>query len=455
MSAKKSQSSGVTGRDSFTSSFGVLVALAGSAVGLGNLWRFPYLVGENGGAAFIFIYIAFVFILCLPIMYSEFIIGRRSQRNAFGAFKVLAPGSKWGIVGIVAVLSALCILSFYSVVGGWSIEYLAKAITFDFTREGGANLDTMFGDFVASPIKPLVWHVVFLLLTALVVIAGIKKGIERYTKTMMPLLFLMIIVIAVRSVTLEGAKEGITYLFKPDFSKVTFNTLLSALGQAFFSLSIGCGTIMTYASYVSKGENIVKMSALTAVADTTFAIIAGCAIMPAVFAFGISPGEGPGLVFITLPKIFAQMPLGGVLAIVFFFILLIAALTSSISLLEVVVAYLKEEFKMKRTTAVIIGSSVFLVTGCLASLSMGVLSDVKIFGKTFFDLFDSLSSDFFLTTCGLLVVIFVGWRLGKANVMDELTNSGTLKLPRWFTETTFFIIRFVAPVTILVIMIFG
>lgn len=455
MSAKKSQLSGASGRDSFSSSFGILVALAGSAVGLGNLWRFPYLVGENGGAAFIFIYLIFVFVLCLPIMYSEFIIGRRSQKNVFGAFKVLAPGSKWGIVGIFAVLSALCILSFYSVVGGWSIEYLVKSIMFDFTREGGANLDTMFGEFVSSPIKPLIWHVVFLLLTALVVIAGIKKGIERYTKTMMPLLFVMIILIAIRSVTLEGAKEGIAYLFKPDFSKVTSHTLLAALGQAFFSLSIGCGTIMTYASYVSKSENIVKTSALTAVADTVFAIIAGCAIMPAVFAFGISPGEGPGLVFITLPKIFAQMSMGGILAIIFFFVLLIAALTSSISLLEVVVAYLKEEFNMKRTTAVIIGSSVFLVTGCLASLSMGVLSDVKIFGKTFFDLFDSLSSDFFMTMSGLLVVVFVGWRLGKANVMDELTNSGTLKLPGWFTETTFFIIRFLAPVTILVIMVFG
>jgi NSS family neurotransmitter:Na+ symporter len=455
MSAKKSQSPSTSGRDSFTSSFGVLVALAGSAIGLGNLWRFPYLVGENGGAAFIFIYIGFVFILCLPIMYSEFIIGRRSQRNVFGAFKVLAPGSKWGIVGIFAVLSSLCILSFYSVVGGWSIEYLVKAITFDFTREAGGNLDTMFSDFVTSPIKPIIWHVVFLLLTALVVIAGIEKGIEKYTKMMMPMLFVMIIIIAIRSVTLEGSKEGINYLFKPDFSKVTFETLLSALGQAFFSLSIGCGTIMTYASYVKKSENIVKLSAYTAIADTTFAIIAGCAIMPAVFAFGISPGEGPGLVFITLPKIFAQMPLGGILAIIFFFVLIIAALTSSISLLEVVVAYLKEEFNMKRTTAVIIGSSIFLVTGCLASLSMGVLSDVKIMGKTFFDLFDSLSSDFFLTICGLLVVIFVGWRLGKANVMDELTNSGTLKFPRWFTETTFFIIRFVAPVTILVIMIFG
>lgn len=317
MSAKKSQSPSASGRDSFTSSFGVLVALAGSAIGLGNLWRFPYHVGENGGAAFIFIYIGFVFILCLPIMYSEFIIGRRSQRNVFGAFKVLAPGSKWGIVGIFAVLSSLCILSFYSVVGGWSIEYLVKAITFDFTREAGGNLDTMFSDFVSSPIKPLIWHVVFLLLTALVVIAGIEKGIEKYTKMMMPMLFVMIIIIAIRSVTLEGSKEGINYLFKPDFSKVTFNTLLAALGQAFFSLSIGCGTIMTYASYVKKSKNIVKLSAYTAIADTTFAIIAGCAIMPAVFAFGISPGEGPGLVFITLPKIFAQMPLGGILAIIF------------------------------------------------------------------------------------------------------------------------------------------
>ncbi|MDD2594244.1 MAG: sodium-dependent transporter [Bacteroidales bacterium] len=445
----------VSSRDNFGSRFGVLVAMAGSAIGLGNLWRFPYLMGENGGAAFIIIYLVFVFVLCLPIMFSEFILGRRSQSNVFGAFRVLAPGSKWGIIGIFGVLASICILSFYSVVGGWSIEYLVKAVLFDFTRAGSeANHATMFSDFVSSPVKPLLYHLAFMALTAFVVLAGIKKGIEKYTKMMMPMLFVMVIIIAIRSLTLEGAGAGVSYMFKPDFSKVTSGTFLAALGQAFFSLSLGCGTIMTYGSYVSKDENIMKCSAYTSIADTLFAIIAGCAIMPAVFAFGISPGEGPGLVFITLPRIFASLPLGGVIAILFFVTLLLAALTSSISLLEVFVSYLIEEFKMKRGGAVAIAFGIILLLGCFCSLSQGAMSGVKLFGMNIFDLFDYVSSNVLMPIGGLLIVIFVGWRLGKTAAFDELTNHGTLKIPQWLLETVFFIIRFVAPVTIAVIMIF-
>jgi NSS family neurotransmitter:Na+ symporter len=438
-------------RDSFSSRFGILVAMSGSAIGLGNLWRFPYLVGENGGAAFIIIYLAFVIILCLPIMFSEFIIGRRSQTNVFGAFRILAPGSKWGIMGLLAVLTSICILSFYCVVGGWSIDYLVKALSFDFKAENNAMFGNLFENFVSSPIKPLIFNLIFLGITGLIVIAGIKNGIERYTKMMMPLLFFIMIIIAVRSMTLKGGGEGISYLFKPDFSKVTSNTILAALGQAFFSLSLGCGTIMTYASYVKKDENIIKCSAYTAIADTVFAIIAGCAIMPAVFAFGISPEEGPGLIFITLPHIFSQLPLGGLIAILFFFTLFIAAITSSISLLEVIVSYLKEEFKMKRLVAVVISFSVILILGSLCSLSQGRLGNITIFSKNFFDFFDYLASNILLPLGGLLVVLFVGWRLGKSNVFDELTNQGKIKISKWILETIFFIIRFLAPATIAVI----
>jgi len=441
-------------RDSFASSFGVLVAMAGSAVGLGNLWRFPYLVGENGGAAFILIYLGFVILAGLPVMLAEFIIGRRGQASARGAFQKLAPGSRWGITGLLGVICCVLIISFYSVVGGWCSEYLFKAVRFDFTDGNPENLKTMFSSFSTSAWLPIIGHTVFLVLTAGVVIAGVQNGIEKFSKVMMPLLFLIIIGIAVRSMTLPGSGPGLRFLFQPDWSKVTSQTFLSALGQAFFSLSLGSCMVVTYASYVKKDANIISLSTQTAVADTVFAIFAGCAIMPAVFAFGISPGEGPDLVFVTLPHIFSQMPLGGVIAIFFFVALLLAALTSSISILEVIVAFCIEEFKMKRKVAVVVVFFIIWVLGCLCSLSMGPLSDWKVLGKTIFDLFDFLSADFLMLIGGLLMVIFVGWKLGKATVFDELTNGGTLHVPAWLLKTILFLIRFAAPAALLAIAIF-
>ena len=441
-------------RDSFASSFGVLVAMAGSAVGLGNLWRFPYLVGENGGAAFILIYLGFVILAGLPVMLAEFVIGRRSQASARGAFQKLAPGSRWGIVGVVGVLCCVFILSFYSVVGGWCTEYLFKAVRFRFTDGDSESLKTMFSSFSASTWLPIINHTVFLGLTAAVVIAGVQNGIEKFSKVMMPLLFLIIIGIAVRSMTLPGSGPGIRFLFQPDWSKVTSQTFLAALGQAFFSLSLGSCMVVTYGSYVKKDANIISLSTQTAAADTLFAIIAGCAIMPAVFAFGISPGEGPDLVFVTLPHIFSQMPLGAAIAIFFFVALLLAALTSSISLLEVIVAFCMEEFKMKRKVAVALVFSVILVLGSLCSLSMGPLSDWKILGKTIFDLFDFISANVLMLLGGLLIVVFAGWKLGKAAVFDELTNGGTHPIPAWLLRTVLFLIRYVAPAALLAIAIF-
>ena len=439
-------------RESFGSSFGVLMALAGSAVGLGNLWRFPYLVGENGGAAFIIIYLIFVFAIGLPIMLSEFLIGRRGQAAATGAFRKLAPGSKWGLVGALGVLCCAIILSFYSVVGGWSVDYLLKSFTLAFTREGSSEgLSTMFGEFVSSPFKPLIFHTIFLAVTGFIVVAGVKKGIEKFSKIMMPALFLIIVIIAVRSLTLNGAESGIRYLFRPDLSKVTSGTLVAALGQAFFSLSLGSGLVITYGSYAPKGDNMLSTSAKTVAADTLFAIIAGCAIMPAVFAFGIDPSAGPGLVFVTLPYIFSQMPLGGAIAILFFVTLLLAALTSSISLLEVVTSFGIEEMKMNRKTATSVALLVLWALGCLCSLSQGVLADVKIFGMNIFDLFDYVSANILMLFGGLMVVLFVGWKLGRKVIREELTNSGTVKTPRWITETLTVLIRFIAPAAILVI----
>lgn len=440
-------------RDNFSGSFGVLVALAGSAIGLGNLWRFPYLVGTNGGAAFIIIYLLFVFILCLPILISEFLVGRRSQSNAVRAFSKLAPGTKWGIVGIMGVLGAVAILSFYSVVGGWMLNYTIKAFTLNLlgTSESASNI---FTQMTTASFEPVIYMFLFLVLTGGIILGGIKNGIEKFSKIMMPVMFIMIVVIAVRAVTLPGAGAGIEFLFYPDFSKVTFNTLLEALGQAFFSLSIGCGAVLTYSSYVSKSENMVKTSALTALSDTIFAIIAGLAIMPAVFAFGVSPTEGPGLVFIILPEIFAQIPAGALIAMVFFLILLIAAVTSSISLMEVFVTYIIEELRLSRKAAIMMALSICAVLGTFCSLSQGVLADFKIMGLNIFDFFDSLSANVLMTLGGLLIVLFVGWKMKKSDFMDEISNHGTLK-HKILYGTIYFMIRYIAPIVILTVTIFG
>lgn len=445
-------------RGTFGSKFGILVAMAGSAVGLGNMWRFPFLVGTNGGAAFILIYLLFVIVLCLPIMYSEFLIGRRAQANAFGAFRKLAPKEKWGIIGIIGVVTSFTLLSFYAVVGGWTVDYMFKALTLSFNTTDTGELGNIFAESTSSTVKPVVYMLIFLLLTGVIVMAGVEKGIEKYAKIMMPVLFVMVVLIAIRSVTLPNSSAGLKFLFYPDFSQVTSKTVLAALGQSFFSLSLGMCCILTYGSYVKKNENILSLSASTAFADTLFAIIAGIAIMPAVFSFGISPSEGPGLVFVTLPKVFAQMSFGSVIAILFFVSLFLAAITSAISVLEILVAFFVEELKIKRVKAVIISLSGITVLALLCCLSQGVLSDFKLFGLTVFDLFDKLSSDYLMTTGGLLIVIFVGWRMKRSDVMDELTSGNTLKIKRWFLNITYFTIKFVAPLVILIVMfnaIFG
>ena len=440
-------------RDGFGSRFGVLVAVAGSAVGLGNLWRFPYMVGNNGGAAFIIIYLLFVILLCLPIMFSEFIIGRRTQSNVFGAINKLAPKSPFLSIGVISVVASICIMAFYSVVGGWTIEYIFKSFSPDFLTANSASLESQFKEASTSSLVPIATHLAFLGLSALIVVAGIKNGIEKYSKILMPVLFFLVMLLAIRSMTLDGSSAGIKFLFYPDFSKITGATLIAALGQAFFSLSLGMGCIITYGSYVKKNENLFKVSLMTVAADTGFAILAGLAVMPAVFAFGISPGQGPSLVFITLPQIFAQLPFGNVIAIAFFFILFIAAITSSISLLEVIVAYFTEELKLTRKAAVLIAFSIIGVFGTLSSLSNGVLADVKIFGKTFFDLFDYTSSNILLPVGGLLVVMFVGWRMKKADVLDELTNGGSIAIKGFVLKWIIFTIKFLAPIAIALVLL--
>ena len=443
-------------RESFGSRFGALVAMAGSAVGLGNLWRFPYLVGENGGAAFIIVYIVMVFIICLPIFISEFVIGRRSQKNAYAAFRDLSGGSAWRWIGLITIIVPMIVLSYYSVIGGWSVDYLIKSLSFSFTgNESQSMINSMFETYVSSTWAPLAGHTVFLLVTTLIVIVGIKDGIEKFSKVMMPMLFLMVVAIAIYALTLPGAGKGVDYLFNPDFSKIDAKVCSAALGQAFFSLSLGFGTIMTYASYVNKNENIFTQSVATAGSDLMFALIAGLAIMPAVFAFGLDPQSGPGLVFETLPYVFGQMPAGGVVAILFFIALLVAALTSSISMLEVAVAYLVEEKKFSRIAACTFLFCICWVVGAFCSLSFGPLADIKLAGLSVFDFFDTVSSNILMTLGSLMTVLFVGWYLKKTDIYDEFTNGGSLSTNVKIFGVLWFLIRYIAPVAVITVFLCG
>lgn len=442
-------------RENFGNRFGVLVAMAGSAIGLGNLWRFPYLVGQYGGAAFVFVYVVFFFMLCLPILIAEITIGRRSQTNAFRAFHTLSPGRKWKLAGVLMVATPIIVVSYYSVIGGWSIEYFLKACCMDFSSGGNseAGLGNVFSSFISSTWKPVIFHTVYLLVTAVIVASGVKGGIEKFGKIMMPVLFVIMIIIAVRAVTLPGAGAGVEWLFKPDFSKIDASVCAAALGQGFFSLSVGFGIMLTYGSYISKSENIGISSLYTAISDFIFALIASCAIMPAVFVFGLDPREGPGLVFETLPFIFSNMPLGGIISILFFLALIVAALTSSISLFEVGVAYMMEEKHMSRKKASV---AVFIVTwilGILCSLSFGPLSDFKLFGNILFDFFDKLSANYLMPLGALIIVLFAGWKMKRSDVMAEFTNDGTLSGNRKIFGLVYFLIRFIAPIAIIVIFL--
>lgn len=443
-------------RGSFDSRFAAIMAMAGSAIGLGNIWRFPYMVGQNGGAAFILVYLLAALFLCVPIFISESIIGKRTQLSTFGAMEALAPGSKWKWLGFLTVITPLIILSYYSVVGGWSIDYLVKSLTLQFT---GSDLayethSSIFGAFISSAWAPLICHTLFMVGNAVVVIAGVRGGIEKFTKFTTPLLFVLILLIMIYSVTLPGASDGVRYMVKPDFTKLDASSVLAAMGQAFFSLSLGVGTILTYASYMKKEESLLVTGISTSLSDLLFALLAGFAVMPAVFAAGIEPGAGPGLIFEALPFIFSKMGasapvISSVVAVLFFLTILCAALTSSISMLEVGVAYLVDQKKVSRKKATIILASACWALGALCSLSFGPLQDVLISGRTIFDFCDHLTSDFLMTFGSLLFVIFVGWRMKKADVREEFTNgsgSGT----KLFSVIYFFI-RFVAPVTILVI----
>lgn len=442
-----------TPRDSFSSRLGVIAAAAGSAIGLGNIWRFPYVAGENGGGAFLLIYIGFIILIGVPVMLSEFVIGRSTQRNPVGAFKKLAPKTLWPLTGFLGIIAAFFILAFYTTVSGWTLEYLYLAISDSFKAKTAESLAIGFDSFRTSGLRPLIWQNIFMFFTAFIVYRGIRNGIEKYTKILMPLLLVIIIILGIRSITLPGAGEGLLFLFKSDFSKITGTVILEALGQSFFSLSIGMGTLITYGSYIGKKERLGNTALSVSAADTLIAILAGIAIFPAVFAFGIAPEAGAGLVFITLPLIFEQMTGGYFFALIFFLLLSIAALTSTISVLEVVTAYLAEELNLGRKKATLLAASSIAVLGVACTMSQGPWSAISVGNKNLFDLLEMISANIMLPLGGLLIVIFVGWYLSKEKVFDELSNEGKLKAG--FRYLYLFIVRFLAPVAIAFVFLHG
>lgn len=460
-------------REHFGSRFAAIMAMAGSAIGLGNIWRFPYMVGQHGGAAFIIVYLISALFLSLPIFLSESIIGRSTHLGTYGAMQKLAPGTGWKWLGLLTVASPLIILSYYSVVGGWSLEYLLKSLSFSFTSEeirmaaasGGeaellaqSRISELFGGFISSTWGPIFFHTVFILICGVIVVAGVKNGIEKFAKITTPILFVLILIIMVYSCSLPGAGEGVRYLIKPDFSKLDASAIASAMGQSFFSLSLGVGTILTYSSYVSKDEDLIATGVGTSIFDLVFALIAGFAIMPAVFAAGIEPGAGPGLIFETLPFIFAKMGvnapwLSGTIAILFFVTILFAALTSAISMYETGVAYLIEEHGCSRVKSTAMIFTLCWLVGIFCSLSFGRLSDFHIFGETIFNGLDKFASNFLMPLGGLLFTIFVGWKLPKPTVRGELTCEGKSRFNNAIFPLVFFLIRYVAPVVIAIIFV--
>ena len=443
-------------RANFGSRLGVILATAGSAVGLGNVWRFPYMAGENGGAVFIIIYVACVLLLGIPCMISEFIIGRHGQCNTARAFHKLAEGNGWSLIGYMGVLTGFLITGYYAVVAGWCIQYVWASLA-GYMTGSPDYFQQYFNEFSADPVKPVLWTVVILAITYLIIEHGVRNGIERASKAMMPTLFLLLLVIVVASCMLPDANKGIEFLFYPDFSKINSDVFLAALGQSFYSLSIAMGCLCTYASYFSKQTNLTKSAIQIGVIDSMVAILAGLMIFPAAFSVGVSPDSGPSLIFITLPNVFSQafasMPvLGYIISLLFFVLLSLAALTSLMSLHEVSTAFFQEELDISRKKAALIVTVATAIIGAICSLSLGAVDTTLTFlGETLFDWFDFITGQIFLPMVGFLTCIFIGWFVPHKVVRDEFTNQGTLR--GQFFHFYLFMVKYVCPLGILFIFL--
>ncbi|MCP4899408.1 MAG: sodium-dependent transporter [bacterium] len=433
-------------RGQWSSTLGFVLAAAGSAIGLGNIWRFPYVTGTNGGAAFVIIYLACVVFICLPFLLAELVLGRHTQRNPVGAIAAIKKGRAWTLVGGLGVFTGVCILSYYSVIAGWAFGYIFKTILAPAMPHA---------DFASSPLIVLPLFAVFIVLTILVVVGGVRHGIERWAKVLMPVLLLLMVVLIIRGMTLPGAKQGLEFLFKPDFSAVNATVIMAALGHAFFSLSLGMGAIITYGSYLPKNVNLWVAGGSVALFDTLIALMAGLMIFPAVFATGRSPASGPPLVFEVLPAVFAEMPLGMVVAVVFFILLSIAALTSTVSLLEVVTSYFVDERRWTRTKSVWVVGAFCFVIGLPSALSQGAsetLGGMSLFGNTsFLFIMDFIWGNLSLAIGALLLCIFVGWVWGIRSAGKELGQGSDLG--PWAVRTWGFFIRWVCPVLIFLVLL--
>lgn len=435
-------------RETFGSQVGFVFAAAGSAIGLGNIWRFPYLAGMYGGAAFLFVYLAIVVVVGVVCFIGEVSFGRHTRQSNVGAFKSI--NKAWAPAGLIGILAGFMILSFYSVVGGWTIRYFFQAFS-GFFADPVASGD-FFGAFISDPLMPIIYHALFMGATIWIVYNGIQDGIEKYSNIMMPALFVLILILVVRSLTLPGGQEGLAFYLKPDFSKITGETLLAALGQVFFTLSLGMGSILTYGSYLGKDENIPNVSTIVPFMDTLIAFMAGLIIFPAVFAYGFEPGQGGGLAFVTLPAVFSAMPAGNLFGAAFFFLLFLAALTSAISLLEPVAAYMMEEHGWTRNKAVLIMGSIIFLVGVVASLSNGAWSHISFFGDNFFDFLDNTSGNILLPVSGLVTSIFIAWVWGSEHALKEATNDGTITFA-WGKLWANVLIKYVAPILITLVFL--
>ena len=442
-------------RANFGSRLGVILATAGSAVGLGNVWRFPYMTGENGGAVFIMIYVLCVLLLGIPCMISEFIIGRHGQANTARAFTKMAGGGPWSLIGYMGVLTGFLITGYYAVVAGWCMQYIWASLIGH--MQGSPDyFQTYFAELSTDPVKPVLWTVIILGVTYLIIEHGVRDGIEKASKLMMPTLFILLLIIVVAACMLPNADKGIEFLFKPDFSKINGNVFLAALGQSFYSLSIAMGCLCTYASYFSRHTNLTNSAMQIGIIDCLVAILAGLMIFPAAFSVGVNPDSGPSLIFITLHNVFTQafagMPLLGYLISLLFFVLLtLAALTSLISLHEVSTAFFHEEFVMTRKKAALLVTITTSVIGAFCSLSLGAVDGMVFFGKPLFDWFDFITGQIFLPIVGFLTCIFIGWFVPHKTVRDEFTNWGTLR-GRFF-HLYIFLVKYVCPLAILFIFL--
>ena len=441
-------------RGSFGSKIGIILATAGSAVGLGNVWRFPYMTGENGGAAFILVYIVFIFLLGIPGMVNEFIIGRHSASNAARAYHKMSRGRPWRGVGLLGILCSTIILGFYSVVAGWCLQYLYASIAGQLSGDAD-YVRSYFQEFSSSLLRPILWSVGFVLLTHLVIIRGVKKGIERISKLLMPTLFVLLIILVIASCMLPGAMAGVEFLFKPDFSKITSDVVLAALGQSFFSLSLGTACLCTYASYFGRETNLLKSAVQISIIDTIIAILAGLMIFPAAFSVGVSPDSGPSLVFITLPNVFQQafasMPIVGyVISILFYALLAVAALTSTISMHEIGTAYFHEELKRPRVQAAWIVTVGACVIGMLSSMSCGACN-LRLLGMSLMDFFDCITAQYMMPIGALLTSLYIGWGARTAVVNREFTNCGTVY--RRLFPVYLFMVRFICPILIAIVFL--